>query len=76
VPGPLASYGTLESALAWNRHALRNTRPGNVFDQCGVSLPLPHSALPVGLQILCPALADEKVLAIACAIETVINAPE
>jgi Asp-tRNA(Asn)/Glu-tRNA(Gln) amidotransferase A subunit family amidase len=47
-----------------------------VFDQCGVSLPLPHSALPVGLQILCPALADEKVLAIACAIETVINAPE
>jgi aspartyl-tRNA(Asn)/glutamyl-tRNA(Gln) amidotransferase subunit A len=76
VPGPLTSYGTLESALAWNRRALRNTRPGNVFDQCGVSLPLPGTALPVGLQMLCPALADSKLLAIACAIEAAINSRE
>jgi aspartyl-tRNA(Asn)/glutamyl-tRNA(Gln) amidotransferase subunit A len=76
VPGPLASYATLESALAWNRRALRNTRPGNVFEQCGVSLPLPGTALPVGLQVLCPALADSKLLAIACAIEAAINSRE
>lgn len=76
VPGPLASYATLESALAWNRRALRNTRPGNVFDQCGVSLPLPRTALPVGLQLLCPARADDKLLAIACAIERALNSPE
>jgi aspartyl-tRNA(Asn)/glutamyl-tRNA(Gln) amidotransferase subunit A len=76
VPGPLASYATLESALAWNRRALRNTRPGNVFEQCGVSLPLPGTALPVGLQMLCPALADSKLLAIACAIEAAINSRE
>jgi aspartyl-tRNA(Asn)/glutamyl-tRNA(Gln) amidotransferase subunit A len=76
VPGPLDSYRTLESALAWNRRALRNTRPGNVFDQCGISLPLPRTALPVGLQVLCPAMADAKLLAIACAIETVLNSPE
>jgi aspartyl-tRNA(Asn)/glutamyl-tRNA(Gln) amidotransferase subunit A len=55
---------------------LRNTRPGNVFDQCGVSLPLPHTALPVGLQILCPAGEDAKLLAIACAIESALNSPE
>ena len=76
VPGPLASCATLESALAWNRRALRNTRPGNVFDQCGVSLPLPRTALPVGLQLLCPALADDKLLAIACAIEALLNSRE
>jgi len=76
VPGPLDSYRTLESALAWNRRALRNTRPGNVFDQCGISLPLPRTALPVGLQVLCPAMADAKLLAIACAIETALNSPE
>jgi aspartyl-tRNA(Asn)/glutamyl-tRNA(Gln) amidotransferase subunit A len=76
VPGPLASYATLESALAWNRRALRNTRPGNVFDQCGVSLPLPRTTLPVGLQLLCPTLADDKLLAIACAIEALLNSPE
>jgi aspartyl-tRNA(Asn)/glutamyl-tRNA(Gln) amidotransferase subunit A len=76
VPGPLASYRTLESALAWNRRALRNTRPGNVLDQCGVSLPFPRTALPVGLQVLCPALADGNLLAIARAIEAALNSPE
>lgn len=76
VPGPLTAYSTVDSALAWNRRALRNTRPGNVFDQCGVSLPLPHTALPVGLQILCPAGEDAKLLAIACAIESALNSPE
>ncbi|MBI4206856.1 MAG: amidase [Betaproteobacteria bacterium] len=76
VPGPLASYGTLEAALAWNRRALRNTRPGNVFDQCGVSLPLPGTALPVGLQVLCPAMADRNLLSIACAIEAALSSPE
>lgn len=76
VPGPLERYGTLDAALAWNRRALRNTRPGNVFDQCGVSLPLPHAPLPVGLQILCPAMEDAKLLAIACAAEAALSSPE
>ncbi|MGQ0752206.1 MAG: amidase [Betaproteobacteria bacterium] len=76
VPGPLSSYDSVGTALAWNRRALRNTRPGNVFDQCGVSLPLTHAPLPVGLQILCPAMADAKLLAIARTIETALNSPE
>ena len=73
VPGPLSAYSTLEAALAWNRRALRNTRPGNVFDQCGVSLPLPGAALPVGLQLLCPAMQDAKLLAVACALEAALS---
>jgi aspartyl-tRNA(Asn)/glutamyl-tRNA(Gln) amidotransferase subunit A len=76
VPGPLHECATLHAALAWNRRALRNTRPGNIFDQCGVSLPLPGTGLPVGMQILCPALEDARLLAIACAVEAAISAPE
>ena len=76
VAGPLAEYATVASALAWNRRALRNTRPGNVFDQCGVSLPLPSTRLPVGLQILCRSGEDAKLLAIARAVEAALNSPE
>lgn len=76
VPGPLSLCDSVGAALAWNRRALRNTRPGNVFDQCGVSLPLPQTPLPVGLQILCPAMADATLLAIARAVETALNSPE
>jgi aspartyl-tRNA(Asn)/glutamyl-tRNA(Gln) amidotransferase subunit A len=76
LPGPLSAYSTLEAALAWNRRALRNTRPGNVFDQCGVSLPLPGAALPVGMQVLCPAMQDAKLLALACAIEAALSSRE
>lgn len=73
LPGPLSAYSTLDAALAWNRRALRNTRPGNVFDQCGVSLPLSGATLPVGLQLLCPAMQDAKLLALACTLETLLN---
>ena len=34
--------------------ASRNTQPGNLFAQCGVSLPIGAGALPSGLQILAP----------------------
>ncbi len=75
VPEPLASHSTLDAALAWNRRALRNTRIGNVFEQCGISLPLPAhgGGLPVGLQIACSALEDAKLLALAAAVEAVIG---
>lgn len=73
LPGPLSAFATLEAALAWNRRALRNTRPGNMFDQCGVSLPLPGAAFPVGMQVLCPAMQDAKLLALACAIEAALS---
>ena len=76
LPGPLSAYSTLEAAIGWNRRALRNTRPGNVFDQCGVSLPLPGAALPVGLQVLCPAMQDARLLALACALEAALNSRE
>jgi aspartyl-tRNA(Asn)/glutamyl-tRNA(Gln) amidotransferase subunit A len=72
VPTPLADYAELDKALAWNRRALRNTRPGNIFDQCGVSVPLTDTALPVGLQLLCAGGDDTRLLAIAAAVETAL----
>ena len=72
VPGPLANDFTLMPALEWNKRALRNTRIGNVFEQCGVSLPLAGD-LPVGLQIACSGLEDAKLLSLAAAIEAVVG---
>lgn len=72
VPGPLADHYTLMPALEWNKRALRNTRIGNVFEQCGVSLPL-AGGLPVGLQIACNGLEDAKLLALAAAVEGVLG---
>ena len=74
VPGPLKNDYTLMPALEWNKRALRNTRIGNVFEQCGVSLPLPTATgLPVGLQIACNGLEDAKLLSLAAAVETVLG---
>ena len=78
LPTPVAESATLDAALAWNRRALRNTRPGNVFDQCGVSLPLrlPGSQLCAGLQLMASPGEDARLLAIACALEDVLNSRE
>lgn len=70
VPIPVAECTSVESAAAWNRRSLRNTRPGNVFSMCGVSLPIGKlgSGLPVGLQLLGKHGDDAKLLAVAGAV--------
>ena len=77
LPTPMAECSTLDTALAWNRRALRNTRPGNVFDQCGVSLPvhLPRSRFAAGLQLMAGPGEDARLLAIACALEAALSSP-
>jgi aspartyl-tRNA(Asn)/glutamyl-tRNA(Gln) amidotransferase subunit A len=75
LPTPMSECATLEGALAWNRRALRNTRPGNVFDQCGISLPvrLPQSRFAAGLQVMAASGEDARLLAIACAVEDALS---
>ncbi len=75
VPDPLKDHFTLMPALEWNKRALRNTRIGNVFEQCGLSLPLPAAAggLPVGLQIACNGMEDAKLLSLSAAAEAVLG---
>jgi aspartyl-tRNA(Asn)/glutamyl-tRNA(Gln) amidotransferase subunit A len=77
LPGPTSDYRSVEQVAAWNRRATQNTRPGNLFNQCGVSLPIQHlgAALPVGLQLCAPAGRDAALLATARAIESVLGVP-
>jgi aspartyl-tRNA(Asn)/glutamyl-tRNA(Gln) amidotransferase subunit A len=75
VPIPVAECTTVEAAAAWNRRTLRNTRPANVFAQCGITLPIAHlgSKLPVGLQLLGACGGDAKLLAVARAVEEALR---
>jgi aspartyl-tRNA(Asn)/glutamyl-tRNA(Gln) amidotransferase subunit A len=76
-PAPTAGFTTVEQVAAWNRLTTQNTRPGNLFDQCGVTLPIQHlgAALPVGLQLCASSGTDAALLAAARAVEAVLGAP-
>ena len=75
VPGPVADYDTVDKAVAWNKLTAQNTRPANMFAQCGVSLPIHHlcGTLPVGLQLCCAPGEDVHLLEVATAVEDVIG---
>ena len=62
VPHPISGFRTVEAVAAWNRLATQNTRPANLFGQCGISLPVHHlgSAWPVGLQLCASAGSDAR----------------
>jgi len=77
LPQPTAAFRSVADVADWNRRATRNTRPGNLFGQCGVSLPIQHlgAALPVGLQLCSAPGEDAALLSVACAIEEVLGQP-
>jgi len=74
LPHPIASYRTVADVAAWNRLATQNTRPGNLFGQCGVSLPIQHlgAELPVGLQLCAGSGQDAKLLGTARSVEALL----
>jgi aspartyl-tRNA(Asn)/glutamyl-tRNA(Gln) amidotransferase subunit A len=76
LPSPTADFTTVEAIAAWNRLGTHNTRPANLFNQCGVSLPIQHlgAELPVGLQLCASAGEDESLLLTAMAVEGVLGA--
>ena len=71
LPGPIADYRTVDDIAAWNRRATRNTRPANLFNRCGISLPIQHlgAALPVGLQLCTHGGDDVALLGVAAAVQ-------
>lgn len=73
-PDPVTEVEEPTRAIAWNRESGRNTRPGNLFGLCGISLPV-HAPgkLPVGLQLLCGNGDDDRLLAVACCFESVLG---
>jgi aspartyl-tRNA(Asn)/glutamyl-tRNA(Gln) amidotransferase subunit A len=77
LPVPLSEHGTVECATNWTKRISRTSRPGNLFGQCGISIPIHMlgSSLPVGLQILCPPNKDSELLSIGLAIEQFLGRP-
>ena len=86
LPQPTADFSSVAEVAAWNRRATRNTRPGNLFGQCGISLPIQHlgevaagqvsgAALPVGLQLCAAPGHDDALLSLACAVEDLLGRP-
>jgi aspartyl-tRNA(Asn)/glutamyl-tRNA(Gln) amidotransferase subunit A len=84
LPEPIAHFRSVADVAAWNRRATRNTRPGNLFGQCGISLPIQHlgaepmgvssaAALPVGLQLCAAPGQDAALLALASAVEELLG---
>ena len=75
IPPPVDAMRTPDKAAAWNRDALRFTRPGNLFGFCGISLPLRPSgdSLPLGLQLLGRGGGDAELLAAAAAVEAIVG---
>ena len=83
LPQPIADFRSVADVAQWNRRATRNTRPGNLFGQCGISLPIQHlgaesstgAALPVGLQLCAAPGQDAALLGAACVVEDLLGRP-
>lgn len=75
LPVPVESLTGVEETVAFVRHSLANSRSGNVYDQCAVSLPLraPGSDLPLGLEIACPAGGEAGLFDLAGRIAAVLE---
>jgi aspartyl-tRNA(Asn)/glutamyl-tRNA(Gln) amidotransferase subunit A len=76
VPAPtVAQFTDFEASQRLAGQVLRNTHPGNMFGLCATTLPIQAfgSALPVGLQILCPPRQEAHALALSRAIEGLVG---
>ena len=75
TPPVLSELGTPEAYLSANRRIVRNTVAVNYLGLCGITLPvaLDRAGMPVGLQFIAPAWAEEKLLAIALAAERALG---
>ena len=71
------SVDDIENAKLLAVSLTRNAGPMNMFGQCGFSMPVQpgNARLPVGLQISCPPFSEDRVLAIALALEGVLGIP-
>jgi aspartyl-tRNA(Asn)/glutamyl-tRNA(Gln) amidotransferase subunit A len=75
TPPLLSEIGSPDAYIAVNRRIVRNTVAVNYLGLCGITLPvgLDRVGMPVGLQFIAPAWAEEKLLAIALAAERVLG---
>jgi aspartyl-tRNA(Asn)/glutamyl-tRNA(Gln) amidotransferase subunit A len=74
---PVAEFNDLENSMRLTLGITQDTQPGNLLGLCATTTPIQMlgSALPVGLQVLCPANREARALAIALAIEDLVGPP-
>jgi aspartyl-tRNA(Asn)/glutamyl-tRNA(Gln) amidotransferase subunit A len=75
TPPILSDVSDANSYLNTNRRIVRNTVAVNYLGLCAVTLPvgLDKAGMPVGLQLIAPAWAEERLLAVALATERVLG---
>lgn len=74
VPPPMSAFEQDADYARLNALALRNPSLANFLDRCAISLPVHrHGDAPVGLMLIGPRGGDERLLAIAGAIEAALN---
>jgi aspartyl-tRNA(Asn)/glutamyl-tRNA(Gln) amidotransferase subunit A len=75
LPFPVTDLNDPQRSMALALGMTQNSQPANYFDLCAATLPVQQfgSPLPVGLQIICPADAENHLLSIAQAVEAVIG---
>jgi len=77
TPPPVDGLEDHETYLEVNAATLRPTGPVSMLGLCAVSIPvgLDDAGMPVGLQLVAPGGADERLLGVALAIERVLGTP-
>ncbi|MBU0723976.1 MAG: amidase [Alphaproteobacteria bacterium] len=76
LPAPVEALSDPDTGGQYARLVTQNTQPGNLFRQSGTSTPIQAAGgLPIGLQLLCPAFAEEKALSMALAMEKLFGKP-
>jgi aspartyl-tRNA(Asn)/glutamyl-tRNA(Gln) amidotransferase subunit A len=73
VAPTIAEVEDANAFRATNALMLRNTAFGNFFDLCGISLPMPKAGMPAGLMLMGAHGSDKALLAVALAIEPLLN---
>lgn len=75
TPPQLVDIADPERYRQANMMVLRNTVIANLFGWCALSMPVGLDAhrMPIGLQLMMPAMAEEQLLAVGCAIEQLIG---
>jgi aspartyl-tRNA(Asn)/glutamyl-tRNA(Gln) amidotransferase subunit A len=68
----IAEASQSDSFARINMLLLRNTMVANIFDLPAISLPLPVDGLPIGLMLMGRRGQDERLLAVANRVETVL----
>ena len=73
VAPTMEEISTREGFQRANRLLLRNTAIANFFDLCAISLPMPGTALPVGLMLFARRGHDRRLFEMAAAVEKLLS---